>query len=92
MVFTHPDRKHKPMHPRTGGRFYRGGGPSPWAAAAATQGFQVGGNAFFPSVSSHGGQGSGRGAGQSPGAAAGGATGGAGPDDVTLVEPGKVIG
>ncbi|CAM9189340.1 unnamed protein product, partial [Hapterophycus canaliculatus] len=91
MVFTHPDRNHKPMHPRTGGRFYRGGGPSPWAAAAAGQGFQVGGNAFFPGVSSYGGQGSGRGAGKSPGAAAGGPASGAGTEDVTLVEPGKVL-
>ncbi|CAM9615845.1 unnamed protein product, partial [Ectocarpus fasciculatus] len=47
MMFTHPDRKHKPMHPRAG-RAYRGGGSSPWAATPATRGFQVGGNAFFP--------------------------------------------
>lgn len=94
MMFTHPDRKHKPLHPRGAGRLYRGGGPSPWAASTATQDFQVGGNAFFPgSASSYSGQGGKGGAGKSPGASAGGAAGGAGADgDVTLVEPGKVGG
>lgn len=92
MMFTHPDRKHKPLRPRAAGRSYRGGGPSPWAATAATQDFQVGGNVFFPgSASSYSGQGGNGGAGKSPRASAGGAAGGAGADgDVTLVEPGKV--
>lgn len=93
MMFTHPDRKHQPLHPRGAARLYRGGGPSPWAASAATQDFQVGGNAFFPGASSYSGQGGKGGAGKSPGASAGGAAGGVGADgDVTLVEPGKVGG
>lgn len=95
MMFTHPDRKHKPLHPRAAGRLYRGGGPSPWAATAGTKDFHVGGNAFFPgNASSYGGQGGkgGAGTGKSPGAGAGVAAGGAGADgDVTLVEPGKVL-
>lgn len=91
MMFTHPDRKHKPMHPRAG-RAYRGGGSSPWAATPATRGFQVGGNAFFPrSSSSYGGQGGKGGSGNSSGVGAGGPAGGSGAEgDVTLVEPGKV--
>lgn len=90
MMFTHPDRKANPLHPRAAGRLNRGGGPSPWAATAATQDFQVGSNAFFPgNASSYCGQGGGK----SPGASAGSAMGGAGADrDVTLVEPGKVSG
>lgn len=95
MMFTHPDRKHKPLHPRAAGRLYRGGGgPSPWAATAAAQDFQVGGNAFFPGrASSYSGKGGKGVTGKSPAAGTGGAAGGTGADgDVTIVEPGKVGG
>lgn len=69
-----------------------GGGLSPWGTAASSQGFLVGGNAFFPGSSSAHGGGLGKG---DSGRLSGGSSGGVGPGagvegDVTLVEPGKV--
>lgn len=75
MLHTHPDRKHKPPHPRAG-RYYRrnfsgsggrGTGASPWGVAGTSSKFRVGGNAFFPvagtaaSSYAHGSGGQGRG-------------------------------
>lgn len=103
MLFTHPDRSHKPVRPRAGRANRRNptgcvgggvGGPSSGATAAGL-GFHVGGNAFFPGgggtatadVSSHDRRGQGN-----PSTGASGWIGGAGKTEgeVTLVEPGKV--
>lgn len=67
-------------------------GVPPWGTAASSQGFLVGGNAFFPGSSAHGG-GLGKG---DPGRLSGGNSGGVGlgagvDGDLTLVEPGKVL-
>lgn len=100
MLFTHPDRSHKPVRSRAGRTDRRDpaswvgggvGGPSGGTAAAGL-GYHVGGNAFFPGgvgtatagISSHDRQGQG-----DPGTGGSGLNGGA-EGEVTLVEPGKV--
>lgn len=102
MLFTHPDRSHKPLRPRASRPDRRdtarsagvgcssGAGPPPWSTTATAHGFHVGGNAFFPGSSSHGMQPK-EGLGKFSGGGMGVGGAGTGADgDVTMVEPGRV--